>query len=96
MLEHEHFVAENKLAGREAHRQEVALLNQIIDRVGKEEIVIALANKSKAPDVALEAGMDAEGNPALLTPQSIDVAWSQLEAVFLELGVDMVDVWHTP
>lgn len=92
MLEHEYFVAENKLAGREAHRQEVALLNQIIDRVGKEEIAIALANKAKAPDVSIEPGLDNEGNPVLLSAQSVDVVWSQLEAVFTALNLTVTDM----
>lgn len=92
MLEHEHFVAESKLAGREAHRQEVALLNQIIDRVGKEEIAIALANKAKAPDVSVEPGLDKDGNAALLSSQSVDVVWSQLEAVFAALNLSVTDM----
>lgn len=92
MLEHQYFTPDAKLASRDAQRQEVALLNQIIDRIGKEEIIIARANKAKAPDVALEPGIDAQGNPALLTPQPIDVAWSQLEALFVELSLDVTDI----
>lgn len=92
MLEHEHFNEEYKLAGREVHRQEVALLNQIIDRVGKEEITIALANKAKAPDVSIEPGLDNDGNAALLSTQTIDVVWSQLDAVFTELNLNVTDM----
>lgn len=92
MLEHQYFNEDAKLIGRAAQRQEVALLNQIIDRIGKEEIIIAQANKAKAPDVALEPGMDANGNPALLSPQPIDVVWSQLEAVFSELNLEVTDM----
>lgn len=92
MLEHEHFSEEYKLAGREVHRQEVALLNQIIDRVGKEEITIALANKAKAPDVSIEPGLDNDGNAALLSTQTIDVVWSQLDAVFTELNLNVTDM----
>ena len=68
------------------------MLNQIIDRVGKEEIVIALANKSKVPDVSIEPGFDASGNPVLLSSQSIDVVWSQLEAVFDVLNFAVTDI----
>lgn len=92
MLEHQYFNEDAKLVGRAAQRQEVALLNQIIDRIGKEEIIIAQANKAKAPDVALEPGMDANGNAALLSPQPIDVVWSQLEAVFTELNLEVTDM----
>lgn len=92
MLEHQYFNEGAKLVGRAAQRQEVALLNQIIDRIGKEEIIIAQANKAKAPDVALEPGMDANGNAALLSPQPIDVVWSQLEAVFTELNLEVTDM----
>ena len=91
MLEHQYFTEAGSLAANDAKRQEVALLNQIIDRIGKEEIVVARANKAKAPDVALEPGMDADGNPALLTTQSLDVTWSQLEALFTELDLTVTD-----
>jgi outer membrane protein assembly factor BamC len=91
MLEHQYFTPKAKLAGRDTQRQEVALLNQIIDRIGKEEISIARANKAKGPDVTLEPGMDAQGNPALLTSQPIDVTWSQLESVFTELNLEVTD-----
>ena len=92
MLEHQYFSEQGRLAGRAAQRQEVALLNQIIDRVGKEEIVIALANKSKVPDVSLEPGFDAAGNPVMLSSQSIDVVWSQLETVFDVLNFAVTDI----
>jgi outer membrane protein assembly factor BamC len=91
MLEHQYFDTEAKLTAKSTQRQEVALLNQIIDRVGKEEITIARANKAKAPDVSLEPGMDTEGNPVLLTSQPIDVTWSQLEALFTELNLTVSD-----
>lgn len=92
MLEHEYFTPEAELSKSDTKRQEVALLNQIIDRIGKEEIIVARANKAKAPDVSLEPGMDAEGNPALVTPQPIDVTWSQLEALFTELNLNVTDI----
>lgn len=92
MLEHQYFTPEAALSVSATRRQEVALLNQIIDRIGKEEIIIARANKAKAPDVALEPGMDNNGNPALLTPQPIDVTWSQLEALFGELSLNVTDI----
>jgi outer membrane protein assembly factor BamC len=91
MLEHQYFTAQARLSSHDTQRQEVALLNQIIDRIGKEEITIARANKAKGPDVALEPGMDAEGNPALITPQPIDVTWSQLETLFTELNLTVTD-----
>lgn len=92
MLEHEYFTEQGKLAGRDAQRQEIALLNQIIDRVGKEEIVLALANKAKVPDVSLEPGLDAEGNPVIISSQPIDVVWSQLELVFDTLSMNVTDM----
>lgn len=91
MLQHQYFTPSAKLAGRDTQRQEVALLNQIIDRIGKEEITIARANKAKGPDVTLEPGMDTQGHPALLTAQPIDVTWSQLESVFPELNLEVTD-----
>ena len=91
MLEHQYFVEQAKLEVSDVRRQEITLLNQIVDRIGKEEIVIALANKAKAPDVSLEPGLDAQGNPALLTTQNIDVTWSQLEALFSQLNLTITD-----
>ena len=91
MLEHQYFVEQAKLQNSDVRRQEIALLNQIIDRIGKEEIVIALANKAKAPDVSLEPGLDAQGKPALLTTQNIDVTWSQLETLFNQLNLTVTD-----
>lgn len=91
MLEHQYFTPDAKLSAASTQRQEVAVLNQIIDRIGKEEILIARANKAKAPDVSLEPGMDAQGNAALLTDQSIDVTWSQLEVLFAELNLAVTD-----
>ncbi len=91
MLEHQYFTEQAKLGANDAKRQEVTLLNQLIDRIGKEEIVIAMANKARAPDVALEPGMDADGNPALLTTQTLDVTWSQLESLFSELDLVVTD-----
>ncbi|MGP9802437.1 outer membrane protein assembly factor BamC [Rheinheimera sp. NSM] len=92
MLEHQYFTPEAALSVSASRRQEVALLNQIIDRIGKEEIIIARANKAKAPDVSLEPGMDKDGNPALITSQPIDVTWSQLEALFGELSLNVTDI----
>lgn len=92
MFEHEHYTPESALTTQAKKRQEVALLNSIIDRVAIEEYKIALQNKSKAPDIALEPGMDKNGNPALLTPQSIDVTWSQLELLFAQLGMEVTDM----
>lgn len=91
MLEHQYFTPDAKLSAESAQRQEVTLLNQIIDRVGKEEIMVARANKAKAPDVSLEPGMDAQGNAALLTSQPIDVTWSQMEMLFTELNLAVTD-----
>ena len=91
MEEHQYFVPDAALTKQDMQRQEVALLNRIIDRVGKEEISVAIAQKSKIPDVSLEPGLDKDGNAALLTPQPIDVVWSQLETLFTELNVDIND-----
>jgi len=91
MLEHQYFTPSGELASNDKQRQEIALLNQIIDRIGKEEVTIATANKSKIPDVAMEPGMDAAGNPALLTPQPIEVTWSQLETLFTALNFTVTD-----
>lgn len=91
MLEHQYFDESGALSTADVKRREAALLNQIIDRIGKEEIVVAAANKARAPDVSLEPGMDAQGNPALLTTQPLEVTWSQLETLFTELDLTVTD-----
>lgn len=91
MLEHEYFSSKAKLTEHIRKTQEVALLNSIIDRVSKEEIIISQKNKAKAPEVNLEPGIDKLGNAALITPQKLDVTWSQLEGVFEALQLNVTD-----
>lgn len=92
MFEHEHYTPDTTLTTQAKRHQEVALLNNIIDSVAVEEYKVALRNKTKAPDIALEPGLDKNGNPALLTPQSVDVTWSQLEQLFAQLGMEVTDM----
>ncbi|OEY71042.1 hypothetical protein BI198_10040 [Rheinheimera salexigens] len=91
MLEHEYFKPSAKLSANDTHRQEISLLNSIIDRIGKEEIIITQLNRSKVPDVNLEPGLDKAGNAVLITPQTIDVTWSQLEILFEALNLTVTD-----
>lgn len=91
MLEHEYFNPSAKLTANDRHRQEINLLNSIIDRIGKEEIIITQQNKNKIPDVNLEPGLDKAGNAVLITPQTMDVTWSQLETLFAALNLSVTD-----
>jgi outer membrane protein assembly factor BamC len=91
MLEHEYFSPSAKLTDNDSHRQEVDLLNSIIDRIGKEEVIITQQNRNKIPDVNLEPGLDKAGNAVLITPQTIDVTWSQLETLFAALNLNVTD-----
>ncbi|WNO60804.1 outer membrane protein assembly factor BamC [Rheinheimera sp. MMS21-TC3] len=91
MLEYEYFNTKAKLTANDSHREETALLNSIIDRIGKEEIVLAQLNRNKVPEVNLEPGLDGAGNAVLITPQKIDITWSQLETLFEALNLEVTD-----
>lgn len=91
MLEHEYFNSKAKLTANDSHREETALLNSLIDRISKEEIVLAQLNRNKVPEVNLEPGLDGAGNAIFITPQKIDVTWSQLETLFEVLNLEVTD-----
>lgn len=92
MLEHQFFEPEYQLTPDGTKRYEIELLNLLINEVAVTETAIARANKAKTHDVTLESGLDKDGAPALLTEQSIDVAWTQIELLFAELGVEVTDM----
>lgn len=92
MLEHEYFMPGAGLSAAERRSMEIDLLNQFINTVAVTEIEIARANRSREPEMTLEAGMNAEGQPALLTAQSVDVTWTLLEQLFPDVGLAVTDM----
>ncbi|MDX3773721.1 outer membrane protein assembly factor BamC [Chromatiaceae bacterium AAb-1] len=92
MLEHQYFQQGGALNSADQRRQEIDLLNQVINAVAVTEVEIARANRAREPEMTLEAGMDASGNAVLLTAQSVDVAWTQLEQLFPALNLAVTDI----
>lgn len=92
LKEHRFFDKQGQLTIAAARDHEVNLLNGIINQVAVAEIETAVANRDRVPDVGLEPGLNSAGEPAFITPQSIDVTWSQLEAVFEQLNVTVNDI----
>lgn len=91
LLEHQYFVPEAELAAADVKATEVNLLNRVINQVAIAETQKARELRARVAEVALEPGMDAAGNPALVTTQSLDVTWSQLELLFGELNLNVTD-----
>lgn len=92
LLEHRYFDQQAKLTEAEARDNEVELLNGLINQVAVAEIETAIANRDRPTEVGLEPGMNSAGEPALITQQSIDVTWSQLEPVFEQLNFSVNDI----
>ncbi|KKO49905.1 hypothetical protein VT06_04755 [Arsukibacterium sp. MJ3] len=92
LLEHRYFNEKQKLSVADARDNEVQLLNGLINQVAIAEIETAVVNRDREPDVALEPGMNNAGEPALITPQSLDVVWSQLEPVLKQLNFTINDI----
>ncbi|MDX1538670.1 outer membrane protein assembly factor BamC [Arsukibacterium sp.] len=92
LQEHRYFDQQAQLTKAAARDQEVTLLNGLINQVAVAEIETAVANRDKVPEVGLEPALNSAGEPAFITPQSIDVTWSQLEPVFEQLNFTVNDI----
>ncbi|MBV2131035.1 outer membrane protein assembly factor BamC [Rheinheimera sp. SM2107] len=92
LLEHRFFDKQAQLTKAAARDSEVKLLNSLINQVAVSEIETAVANRDRVPEVDLEPGLNSAGEPAFITPQSIDVTWSQLEPVFEQLNFTVNDI----
>lgn len=91
LLAHEYFQPGEALTALDVKANEVNLLNRVINQVAIAEALIAREQRAQVAEVSLVAGVDQAGRPALLSSQSIDVAWSQLELVFPEVNLTVND-----
>ncbi|KKO46201.1 hypothetical protein WG68_07320 [Arsukibacterium ikkense] len=92
LLEHRFFNEKDQLSVAQARDHEVRLLNGFINQVAVAEIETAIANRDRVPEVGLEPGLNSAGEPAFVSSQPIDVAWSQLEPVFEQLNFSIKDI----
>lgn len=91
LLEHQYFVPGEQLTAVEVKANEVNFLNRVINQVAVAEGIAARELRAQGAEVTLELGLDKAGNPALVTSQPIDVAWSQLELLFTEINISVTD-----
>ncbi len=91
LLEHRYFERGNQLNALAIKREEVNLLNQLINQVAVTEFQIVRANRSRETEVSLQPGMNSAGEPAMVSSQPIDVTWTQLELLFAELNLTVTD-----
>ncbi len=91
LLEHEYFVPDAQLNAVDIKASEVNLLNGVINRVAIAEALVARERRMQVAEVSLSQGVDLAGNPALISSQSADITWSQLELLFEELNLTVTD-----
>lgn len=77
---------------KDERRQEVDILNQVIDHY-EHEIRLATAQRIQKirQGLAMELGFDQEGDPAYMVDAEYDVAWPRLLLVLRKLGFDVKD-----
>ncbi|WP_306523838.1 outer membrane protein assembly factor BamC [Rheinheimera sp.] len=76
-------------------REEVHFLNRIIDKVATVELARIQEAKAKLPDVLLTRATNDKNEAVLLTTQSLEVAWTQLELLFEHLSLQVSDLNRT-
>lgn len=92
LLEHRYIGSNQQLSGIAKKREEVYFLNRLIDKVATVELVEINRKKAQARQVTLTTGFDAEGNAVMVTGQSLDNAWAQLELMFEQHGFLVTDL----
>jgi outer membrane protein assembly factor BamC len=95
LLDHRFIENDNKLSAIAQKREEVYFLNRLVDKVATVELAQIKLKKAQARQVTLTTGFDAEGNAIMLTGQSIDQAWVQLELMFEQNGFVVNDLDRT-
>lgn len=91
LLEHQYIVPGEQLTAVDVKANEVNILNRVINQVAIAEAQAARELRAQVAEVSLEPGVDKAGHPALVTSQTLDVTWSQLELVFSELTITVTD-----
>jgi uncharacterized lipoprotein len=95
LLEHKFADSDKPISPIGQRREEVHFLNRVIDHVANVELALIREAKAKRPDVLLTRAVNDKNEAVLLTTQSIDVAWSQLEIIFEKLSLEVTDLNRT-
>ena len=95
LAEHKYADSEQKISPIAQRREEVHFLNKLIDKVATVELARIQAEKAKLPDVLLTRATNDKNEAVLLTTQSIEVAWTQLELLFEQLSLEVTDLNRT-
>ncbi len=95
MLEHKYAQAGQAITAIAQRREEVHFLNRMIDHLATIEIEQIRALKAKLPDVMLTRAVNDKGEAVLLTTQSVEVAWNQLELLFEQVSLTVTDLNRT-
>ncbi|KXI28926.1 outer membrane protein assembly factor BamC [Paraglaciecola hydrolytica] len=85
-------VADEITQAKDVRRQEADILNQVINHY-EHEIRLATAQRIQKirQGLAMEVGVDADGEPAYVVDAEYDVAWPRLLLVLRKLGFDVKD-----
>lgn len=85
-------VSDEITQAKDIRRQEVEVLNQVIDHYER-EIRLATAQRIRKirQGLAMDMGFDADGEPAYVVDAEYDVAWPRLLLVLRKLGFDVKD-----
>lgn len=91
MVEHQYFQPDAKLLTTAVKRKETVFLNDLIAAVGAIEFRQAQALRNRTVESNLKTGVDAQNQPALLSDQSLDVVWAQLDDLFAAVNLTVLD-----
>lgn len=95
MQQHQYAQAEQPITAIAQRREEVHFLNRMIDHLATVEMEKIRAAKASLPDVLLTRAVNEKDEAVLLTTQSIDVTWNQLELLFEQLSLTVTDLNRT-
>lgn len=92
LMDHQYYQPDAELMATAVKREETAFLNDFIATVGAEEFRQAQALRNRTVESNLTAGVDAESQPALVSDQSLEVVWTQLEDLFATVNLSVLDL----
>jgi len=95
MTQHKYSQPDQKITAIAQRREEVHFLNRMIDHLAMVELEKIRAAKANQPDVLLTRAVNEKDEAVLLTTQSIDVTWNQLELLFEQVSLTVTDLNRT-
>jgi outer membrane protein assembly factor BamC len=95
MMQHKYSQPDQKITAIAQRREEVHFLNRMIDHLAMVELEKIRAAKASQPDVLLTRAVNEKDEAVLLTTQSIDVTWNQLELLFEQVSLTVTDLNRT-